>query len=72
MAAAHRSGYVGKYRSIDALGRGSMGVVDRALDETLGREVALKSPLVADAHEADRPEIWLGYAEVTRAALSCQ
>ena len=33
---------VGKYRFVDILGRGGMGTVYRAVDETLDREVAIK------------------------------
>lgn len=42
---------VGKYRVESRLGRGGMGTVYKAVDETLGREVAIKS-LNADVSDA--------------------
>jgi serine/threonine protein kinase len=34
---------LGKYRILDKIGRGGMGVVYRGIDETLDREVAIKA-----------------------------
>ncbi len=43
---------IGKYRIVGSLGRGATGVVYRALDETLGREVAIKI-LASEVAESD-------------------
>ena len=43
---------IGKYRVVGALGRGGMGTVYKAVDETLNREVAIKV-LNADLFETD-------------------
>ncbi len=45
--------HVGKYRVLDRVGRGGMGTVYRAIDETLQREVAIK---VLNA-ELNEPEV---------------
>lgn len=59
---------VGKYRIVGVLGRGGMGTVYKAVDETLGREVAVKV-LNADLLAPDRVARFKAEA-VTLARLS--
>lgn len=58
------SGRVGKYEIRHQLGRGAMGIVYRAYDTVLEREVALK---VMAAHMADEPSVYERFAREAKA-----
>jgi len=62
---ARAAQYVGRYRIVERVGRGAMGVVYRARDETMNRDVALK---VVGADLEDDPEIHVRFHREAQAA----
>jgi eukaryotic-like serine/threonine-protein kinase len=58
---------IGRYRVIERIGRGAMGLVYRARDEAMGREVALK---VLTADIEDDPDIRTRFLREAEAAAS--
>ena len=62
---ARAAQYVGRYRIVERVGRGAMGVVYRARDEAMNRDVALK---VVGADLEDDPEIHVRFHREAQAA----
>ena len=57
--------YVGRYRVIDRIGKGAMGVVYAAIDEQLGRKVAVKLMLADFEEEPELRERFYREARIT-------
>ena len=55
----------GRYRLGEVLGRGGMGTVRRAHDERLGRDVAIKTVDLSEAHDATVGDRFTREAQVT-------
>jgi serine/threonine protein kinase len=57
--------FVGRYRVVDRIGKGAMGVVYSALDEQLGRKVAVKLMLADFEEEPEMRERFYREAKIT-------
>src|SRR6185295_13144876 len=57
--------FVGRYRVVERIGKGAMGVVYSALDEQLGRKVAVKLMLADFEEEPEMRERFYREAKIT-------
>jgi serine/threonine-protein kinase len=57
---------IGRYKLIDVVGRGGMGIVYRAVDETIGRQVAIK--MLLGGHSGDEDLLARFHREVRSTA----